>query len=196
MPPSSAQPQQSQNSPYFEYTPSTPRSLVHPPSSSAESTPIHHPLNPNTTNPIRKSNSSSDPNTPYHHVSPMEETSPYYQQQSPYGNPNAMKGPGPLPQQQQPGQPPLLPRGMPPRPTQPMQRFPSQDGSNFVRTPSAVGTPVPGQPARFIFTSPSNQPPQQATHYVQYTAAGQAQHTVVVQQGTADGFQRMVNDSS
>lgn len=180
-------PPQSQNSPYFEYAPSTPRPILHQ-SSSAESTPILH-SNPNTnTNPIRKSTSSSDGNTPYHHVSPMDETSPYHQQQSPYANQNQMK-----PQQGPPQQQQLLPRGMPPRPPQQiMPRFPQQDNNNFVRTPTNTG--APGQPTRFIFASPSNQQvqQQQPTHYVQYTQAGQGQHTVVVQQGTAEAFQRMV----
>ncbi len=177
-------PQQPQNSPYFEYAPSTPRPVLHQ-SSSAESTPILHSTNTTNTNPIRKSTSSSDANTPYHHVSPTDETSPYHQQQSPYANPNAMK-----PQQQQ-----LLPRGgMPPRtPQQIMPRFPQQDTANFVRTPSSGGGP--GQPTRFIFASPPNQQvqqQQQPTHYVQYTQQGQGQHTVVVQQGTNETFQRMV----
>lgn len=182
-------PQQSQNSPYFEYAPSTPRPILHQ-SSSAESTPILH-SNPNTnTNPIRKSTSSSDGNTPYHHVSPMDDTSPYHQQQSPYANQNQMK-----PQQGPPQQQQLLPRGMPPRPPQQiMPRFPQQDNNNFVRTPTSAGTQ--GQPTRFIFASPSNQQvqQQQPTHYVQYTQSGQGQHTVVVQQGTTDAFQRMVID--
>ncbi len=171
------QSQQSQNSPYFEYTPSTPRPVLHQSSSSTESTPIHSTNNTNT-NPIRKSTSSSDANTPYHHVSPMDDTSPYHQQQSPYANQNQMK-----PQQQQQQQQ-LLPRGMPPRPQQIMPRFPQQ--------PSSAGTP--GQPTRFIFASPPNQQvqQQQPTHYVQYPQQGQGQHTVVVQQGTNEAFQRMV----
>jgi len=175
------QPQQSQNSPYFEYAPSTPRPVLHQ-SPSTESTSILHSTNNPNTNPIRKS-TSSDANTPYHHVSPMDETSPYHhQQQSPYANQNQMK---PQQQQQQ-----LLPRGMPPRPPQQiMPRFPQQENTNFVRTPSS-GTP--GQPTRFIFASPPNQQPQQQTHYVQYTPQGQGQHTVVVQQGTNEAFQRMV----
>jgi hypothetical protein len=112
----------------------------------------------------------------------MDETSPYHQQQSPYANQNQMK-----PQQQQQ----LLPRGMPPRPQQIMPRFPQQDTTNFVRTPSSAGTP--GQPTRFIFASPPNQPQQQPTHYVQYTQQVQGQHTVVVQQGTNESFQRIVD---
>jgi len=112
----------------------------------------------------------------------MDETSPYHQQQSPYANQNQMK-----PQQQQQ----LLPRGMPPRPQQIMPRFSQQDTTNFVRTPSSAG--APGQPSRFIFASPPNQQAQQQpTHYVQYTQQGQGQHTVVVQQGTNETFQRMV----
>jgi hypothetical protein len=114
----------------------------------------------------------------------MDETSPYHQQHSPYANQNPMK-----PQQQQ-----LLPRGMPPRPQQIMPRFPQQDPTNFVRTPLSAGTP--GQPTRFIFASPPNQQAQQQqqqpTHYVQYTPQGQGQHTVVIQQGTNETFQRMV----
>ena len=185
-------PQQSQNAPYFEYAPSTPRPILHQ-SSSAESTPILH-SNPNpNTNPIRKSTSSSDGNTPYHHVSPMDETSPYHQQQSPYANQNPMKSQqGPPPPQQQ-----LLPRGMPPRPPQQiMPRFPQQDNNNFVRTPTSAG--APGQPTRFIFASPAGQQVQQQpqqTHYVQYTQPGQGQHTVVIQQGTNEAFQRMVSYS-
>jgi hypothetical protein len=113
----------------------------------------------------------------------MDETSPYHQQQSPYANQNQMK---PQQQQQQ-----LLPRGMPPRPQQIMPRFSQQDTTNFVRTPSSAG--APGQPSRFIFASPPNQQAQQQpTHYVQYTQQGQGQHTVVVQQGTNETFQRMV----
>ena len=170
-----------QNASYFEYAPSTPRPILHQTPSSAESTPLlHSATNPNQ---IRKSTSSSDANTPYHHVSPMDDTSPYHQQQSPYPNQNQMK----------PQQPQLLPRGMQPRPPlqQIMPRFPQQDTGNFVRTPSSAG--VPGQPTRFIFASPTQQtqPSQQPTHYVQYTQQGQGQHTVVVQQGSADGFQRM-----
>ncbi|CAF2074249.1 unnamed protein product [Rotaria magnacalcarata] len=184
--------QQSQNSPYFEYAPSTPRPLPHQTqSSSAESTPILHSNTVTNNNPIRKSasassSSSSDPTTPYHHISPMDETSPYHQQQqqqSPY--PNQMK-------QQQ-----LLPRGMPPRPQQIMPRFPQQDANNFVRTPSSTG--APGQPARFIFASPPNQQTQQqqqTTHYVQYTQQSQGQHTVVVQPGTNESFQRMPESSA
>jgi hypothetical protein len=109
----------------------------------------------------------------------MDDTSPYHQQQSPYANQNQIKS-----QQQQQ----LLPRGMPPRPQQIMPRFPQQ--------PSSAG--APGQPTRFIFTSPPNQQAQQQqqqqqpTHYVQYTQQGQGQHTVVVQQGTNEAFQRMV----
>jgi len=108
----------------------------------------------------------------------MDDTSPYHQQQSPYANQNQIKS-----QQQQ-----LLPRGMlPPRPQQIMPRFPQQ--------PSSAG--ASGQPTRFIFASPPNQQAQQQqqqqpTHYVQYTQQGQGQHTVVVQQGTNEAFQRMV----
>jgi len=114
----------------------------------------------------------------------MDETSPYHQQQSPYANQNQMK-----PQQQQQ----LLPRGMPPRPQQIMPRFPQQPSS--AGTPGTPGTP--GPPTRFIFASPPNQQAQQQqqqqpTHYVQYTQQGQGQHTVVVQQGTNEAFQRMV----
>jgi hypothetical protein len=84
---------------------------------------------------------------------------------------------------------------MPPRPPQLMPRFPNQETVNFVRTPSSVGTA--GQSPRFIFTSPSSQPlQQQATHYVQYTPTGQGQHTIAVQQGTTEGFQRMVRERS
>lgn len=196
MPPGTPQPQTSQSSPYFDYPPSTPRSVVHQ-SSSTESTPMHHSLNPNNTNPIRKSNSASDPNPSYHHVSPMEETQAYYQQQSPYPNVNQIKI--------QPAQQPLLPRGMPARTPQLIPRFPNQEQTNFVRTPTAPSTP--GQPTIFSFTSPSTQgtvqqqqqsqpqqqQQQQPTHYVQYTSGVQGQHTIVVQQGTADGFQRMVS---
>ena len=171
-------PQQSQNSPYFEYTPSTPRPILHQSSSSTESTPILHSTNNTNTNPIRKSTSSSDANTPYHHVSPMDDSSPYHQQQSPYANQTQIKPP----QQQQQQQ--LLPRGMPPRPQQIMPRFPQQ--------PSSAG--ATGQPTRFIFASPPNQQPQGPTHYVQYTQQGQGQHTIVVQQGTTESFQRMVKD--
>jgi hypothetical protein len=115
----------------------------------------------------------------------MDEAPTYYQQQSPYANQNQMK---PQVQQQ------LLPRGMPARPPQLMARFPNQEVTNFVRAPSSAG--APGQPARFIFTSPSNQlpPQQQATHYVQYSQTPQGQHTVVVQQGTTESFQRMVSE--
>jgi hypothetical protein len=118
----------------------------------------------------------------------MDETSPYHQQQSPYANQNQMKSqppPPPLQQQQQ-----LLPRGMPPRPQQIMPRFPQQETTNFIRTPSSAG--APGQPTRFIFASPPNQQQQQPTHYVQYTQQGQGQHTVVLQQGNTEAFQRMV----
>ena len=189
-PPPGQQQQQPQNSPYFDYAPSTPRPVPpHQTSSSAESTPILHSVTVNSNTPLRKSTSSSDGATPYHHASPMDETSPYHQQQQPsYINPNQMKPQG----QQQ-----LLPRGMPPRPQQQqlMPRFPQQETNNFVRTPSSAG--APGQAARFIFTSSPNQQQQQqqqqqATHYVQYTPQGQGQHTIILQQGTNEAFQRMV----
>jgi hypothetical protein len=183
MPPQSVQPQTPQSSSYFDYAPSTPRPMLHQ-TSSGESTPIHHPHNPNA---MRKS-TSSDANTPYQHVTNMDESSAYYQQQSPYGNQNQIKPQMP-PQPQQ-----LLPRGMVPRPGTIMPRYASQESQNFVRTPTAPGTP--SQPTRFIFTSPSHQPLQQATHYVQYASGAPGQHTVVVQQGTVEGFQRMVRPFS
>ena len=133
-------------------------------------------------NPIPKSTSSPDTTTPYHLVSPMDETSSYHQQQSPYANQNQIK-------QQQPQQQLLL-RGMSQRSQQIISRFPQQETSGFIRAPSpAVAS---GQPPRFIFTSSNQQTQPQTTHYVQYTQQGQGQHTVVVQQGTNDTFQRMV----